>query len=313
MAYEVKGIGVISGSTQVHQFMDQGGSADHVRFNMNSGAGSFKVSGSAEYGRVVNTITDTQHVSGLLRIPIWHASNDATQLENLASSTLDDGYYNGCLFYLTGYNNVGYNGSDARTISLFRRGDCLYFCKNGSWHAGHSNPPLPITYNNRFLNFMDVQYLQQFELAGGWKHSLSISDLSNFSNYASPDNSDTQTFENGQGFSGTTSVANLDSFSNFSSPDNSDTLDTTGGADLSSFSAFADGHTTSFSETYEHGQGFLNTTSGTPTPNWDSGPDGNFTSTYEHGQGYSNTTSGTPSPNWDSSPDGDFTETYESW
>jgi hypothetical protein len=160
---------------------------------------------------------------------------------------------------------------------------------------------------------MDVQFLEQFELAGGWKHSLSLADLSNFSDYASPDNSDTQTFENGQGFSGTVSIANLDSFSAFSSPDNSDTLDTTSTVDISSFSNFAEGSYTSFAETFEHGQGFSNTTSGTPTPNWDSGPDGDFTSTYEHGQGYSNTTSGTPTPNWDSSPDGDFTETYESW
>jgi len=310
MAYEVRGINVMSGSQRVHEFIDNGAS---ITFNKNSGQGAFKVSGSTEYGRVVNNIADFTSIGGLLRIPHWNASTDAAQLEALASSTLDSGYYNGCMFYLQGVNNAGYAGNDARTLSLFRRGDCLYFCKNGNWFQGPYNPPAPITYNNRFQNFMDVQYLQQFELAGGWKHTLAIADLSNFSNYASPDNSDTQTYENGQGFSGTTSVANLDSFSNFSSPDNSDTLDTPTGADLDSFSNFATGHSSSFIETFEAGRGFYSTFSGTPTPNWDSSPDGNFTTTYEHGQGFAYTRSGTPAPDFDNGPDGNFSEGFEDW
>ena len=218
------------------------------------------------------------------------------------------------MFYLNALGGAGYNGDDARALSLFKRGGCLYFCRKGNWYHGGFQPELPLL-PVRFLRFMDAQVLEQFEFAGSWAHAIDIADLTGFSAFGSTTNDDTLTFEHGQGFVETVSISNLSGFSNFSALTNTDTLDAPAGADLSSFSDFADGHTTSMLETYEHGQGYLGTnTSLTPTPNWDSGPDGDFTSTFEHGQGYVGTfTSIEPTPDWDSSPDGNFTEGYEGW
>ena len=47
MAFEIRGLNVVSGSTQVHKFYDTSNTVNQgVDFNMNAGAGTFGVSGS---------------------------------------------------------------------------------------------------------------------------------------------------------------------------------------------------------------------------------------------------------------------------
>jgi hypothetical protein len=313
MAYEVRGIEVVSGSSLVHQLTDNLDSAQNAIFNNNSGAGSFHVVGSTTIGRSTNTIADGLQLHGLMRIPSWHSTTDSAQLETLASAALDNGDYNGCLFYLRGDKGKGYTGADERALSLFARPDCLYFCRQGNWYTGLHQPAPVIVYESRFLSFMDAQVLEQFEIADGWQHTLAIADLTSFSDFGSLSNTDTLAFNYESGFPMTVSISDLSSFSNFSALSNNDTLDAAAGVDLSSFSNFADGHTTSFASTFEHGQGYFGTnTTLTPAPNWDT-PDATFATTFEHGQGYFGTfTSIEPTPDWDS-PTASFAEGYEDW
>ena len=134
MAYEIKGIQVVSGSTVVHRFLDNG----EVVFG--NGATAFKlgISGSAILGRTTNNASDIAKFNGALRVPRYNGATntDVTILNTLAASPSS---YNGYIIYLnsaglTAGANVGGVTVSAEAGVYFRQGHRWYFCRGGTWN-----------------------------------------------------------------------------------------------------------------------------------------------------------------------------------
>ena len=324
-----RGIRVVSGSTVVHQFLDTPGTADatlekSVTFNRTSGPGKFNISGSAAFGRGdQNFLSDGTRMFGLMRVPYWDSTADATQIEALVGSGLAAGNFNGSMFYMS--SKDGYTGGNALAASVFARGQCYYWCKNSRWYQGYYSPIADSGDPNEGFTARTVtDMMETFDGVGNWGRNVSIANLDSFSNFSSPNDSDSllptavsmdsfsgwanpsditntfsETFEHGQGFHGTGTVNSqgVPTGTDFDSPD----------------------HT--FSETTEHGQGFFGTatvdSSGDPTGVDFDSPDHTFSETTEHGQGFFGTATvnsqGTPTGHDFSSPDNSFVDDMESW
>ena len=128
-----RGIQVVSGSTTIHKFLDDG----TVVLGNNISGFQLGISGSAVLGRTTNNVSDVTKINGVLRIPRYSAtvSTDVTILNTLAASPSS---YNGYIIYLnsTGMvagTNVGGVVITATAQSHFPQGHRWYFCRNGVW------------------------------------------------------------------------------------------------------------------------------------------------------------------------------------
>lgn len=134
MAYEVKGINVLSGSTVVHQFLDNG----TVVLGNNVAGFELGISGSAKLGRETNNASDIAKFHGALRVPRYNGatSTDVTILNTLAASPSS---YNGYIIYLnsaglTAGQNVGGVVVSAAAGVTFAQGHRWYFCRGSIWN-----------------------------------------------------------------------------------------------------------------------------------------------------------------------------------
>jgi hypothetical protein len=133
MAYETRGIQVVSGSTVVHKFLDDG---TVVLGNQTTGF-RFSVSGSTSMGRATNNATDVATFNGVLRVPRYNGAlnTDVTILNTLAEDPAD---YNGYIMYLnsSGLTAGGVIGGvtiSAKAGIAFAQGNKWYFCRGGNW------------------------------------------------------------------------------------------------------------------------------------------------------------------------------------
>lgn len=133
MAFEKRGIAVISGSATVHKFMDDG------TVVLGDSVADFKlgVSGSAVLGRAINNASDITQLNGVMRVPRYVATlnTDVTILNTLAETPSS---YNGNVIYLNSAApvagaNVGGVTVAAKTASVFPLAHHWYFCRDGSW------------------------------------------------------------------------------------------------------------------------------------------------------------------------------------
>ncbi len=133
MAYEIKGIAVLSGSTKVHEFRDDGG------VTLGNSIAGFKlgVSGSAAFGRTTNNASDVASFNGVLRVPTYNGAlnTDVTILNTLAETPGD---YNGYIIYLnssgvTAGASVGGVTVSAKAGIAFAQGHKWFFCRGGTW------------------------------------------------------------------------------------------------------------------------------------------------------------------------------------
>lgn len=128
-----RGIQVLTGSSTVHKFMDDG----TVVFGNSVSGFQFGVSGSATLGRTTNNAADITQHNGIMRVPRYNAAlnTDVTILNTLAETPAS---YNGHVIYLnsaapTSGANVGGVTVAAKTASVFSLSHHWYFCRDGSW------------------------------------------------------------------------------------------------------------------------------------------------------------------------------------
>ena len=128
-----RGIQVVSGSSVIHKFLDDG----TVVLGNDVAGFQLGVSGSATFGRASNNVSDVTKVNGVLKIPRYSAtvSTDVTILNTLAATPSRD---NGYILYLNSEGcvsgtNVGGVVITGATQSHFPQGHRWYFCRNGVW------------------------------------------------------------------------------------------------------------------------------------------------------------------------------------
>lgn len=133
MAFEKRGMAVVSGSSTIHKFLDDG----TVVFGNAVSGFKLGISGSAVLGRETNNTSDITQHNGVLRVPRYNAAlnTDVTILNTLAETPSD---YNGNVIYLnsaapTAGANVGGVTVAAKTASVFCLAHHWYFCRDGSW------------------------------------------------------------------------------------------------------------------------------------------------------------------------------------
>ena len=244
---------VMSGSNVVHQLLDSG----VVEFNRASNTGAFSVSGSVTLGPTTNNILSGTFMAGLFRVPHYTSTGDASLLTTLAGSGLAAGNYNGQMFYMSG---SGLTSGDATAVSYFSRGDCLYFCRNGSW------------FPDMLGNFFDenasagsdtwtsaATWTLSFENNTGWTGTTATPNISGRTFSASSTN--TETFEQSTGFNKTFSDVDLSSFSD-SWTSSSESLSFTsaeGFTSVASISGFSFSAEATAQLTYEVSNGFNKT------------------------------------------------------
>ena len=283
----LRSIYVATGSTVVHQFHDNEYNKG-ARFNVNSGPGSFSVSGSFTAGYVhygashtPNTIERGLLSNGLFRIPSYHGTTDAASLISLANpAALSAGDYNGAIFYM---GAAGYSGANANALYHFSRANCLYFCRNGVWYPGWYAPQSTTQESTEdpFSTAETLNYVDTFEYAKGWDGTLTITNLTSSSTFEEANRTASESL--------TPSVVDVSSFSAWATA--SDIVD-------------------NFTQIFEVGDNFFGAET-TPSPSVDftegSGLTDNFTQTYEQGSDFHGTEqSPSPSPDW-----ADLTTYYE--
>lgn len=128
-----RGISVVTGSTTVHRFMEDG----TVVFGNAISGFQFGVSGSVALGRTTNNASDITQHNGVMRVPRYNAtvSTDVTILNTLSETPAS---YNGYVIYLnstapTAGANVGGVTVSAKTASSFSLAHHWYFCRDGVW------------------------------------------------------------------------------------------------------------------------------------------------------------------------------------
>ncbi|MBL10438.1 MAG: hypothetical protein CL402_07995 [Acidiferrobacteraceae bacterium] len=130
-----RGLQVISGSSVIHSFMDDG----EVVFGNSVNGFTLGISGSAELGRRTNNIADVTKINGSFRIPRYSGAteSDVAILNTLAASPTT---YNGYIIYLnsaglTAGATVGSTTISAAAGTYFAIGHRWYFCRDGQWDA----------------------------------------------------------------------------------------------------------------------------------------------------------------------------------
>lgn len=128
-----RGLQVVSGSSTIHSFMDDG----EVVFGNTLNGFELGISGSAELGRRTNNVADTVKVNGSMLIPRYSATveNDVGILNTLAANPTQ---YNGYMIYLnsaglTAGATVGSTTVSAAAGTYFKQGHRWYFCRDGQW------------------------------------------------------------------------------------------------------------------------------------------------------------------------------------
>ena len=246
-----RGLAVFSGSSEIHT-IDRDGN-----FILRPLSGSSVVF-SGSLGKQIlfdkTRTSDPTHglikFHGAFRIPVYSDSADRSLIEALAGAGLGAGTYNGQWFYLDG----AYEGSDEGTSWWFHKPNSMYFCRNKRWFADpfvYETIPEAGNYSDR--TFDEAAIYVRFQNAWSWGGTIANAEVSEFSNFSSPDfslgityenaqswphtiasvalgNLDSPTltaaygFTNGNSWDGTIANAEVSEFSNFSSPDASATI-----------------------------------------------------------------------------------------